>query len=106
MIKENILGGRLNYSSRNVIIPDPKLKADEIELCYLTFLELYRYEILSHLCKMDDITISEANDIWFRASINFSKKVYEIMKYLIKKKKVKMLINRNPKFVGALASDG
>ena len=87
---------------RNVIIPDPLLKADEIELCYLTFLELYKYEILAHLCKMDDITIAEANDLWFKATIHFNKKIYEVMKYLLKKKKVKMLINRNPNCIGAL----
>jgi DNA-directed RNA polymerase beta' subunit len=87
---------------RNVIIPDPLLKVDEIELCYLTFLELYKYEILSHLCKMDNITIAEASELWFKATINFNKKIYEVMKYLLKKKKVKMLINRNPKRLGHL----
>jgi hypothetical protein len=49
---------------------------------------------------MDNITIAEANELWFRATINFNKKIYEVMKYLLKKKKVKMLINRNPKRLG------
>jgi DNA-directed RNA polymerase beta' subunit len=95
-IKSDILGGRLNFSARCVIIPCPYLKADEIRLGYLAFLELFKYEIMAHICKMNDITITEAYEIWFKAATNFSSKVYEIMKYLIKKKKTRWLINRNP----------
>lgn len=101
-IKSNILGGRVNLSARNVIIPDPTLKADRIDLSYLTFLELYKAEIKAHLCSMDNITNSKATDIWFKATITFSERVYEIMNYILKKYKCSLLINRNPKHIGAL----
>jgi DNA-directed RNA polymerase beta' subunit len=95
-IKDQILGGRINFSARNVIIPDPTLKADEIKLGYLAFLELYKYEIIAHLAKMNDISENEAYDQWYRATINFNQKIYEIMMYLVKKIKPRVVINRNP----------
>ena len=45
--------------------------------------------------KVDGITLSKAYNIWSRANV-FNHKVYEIMKYMIEKDKVKVLINRNP----------
>lgn len=95
-IREFILGGRLNFSSRDVIIPDDELKADEIKLGYVAFLELYKYEVIAHLVKMNDITENEAYEQWFKATINFNPKIYELMMYLVKKFKPKVLINRNP----------
>lgn len=86
----------MNFSARSVIVPDPDLKADEIKISYLCFLELYKYEIIAHICKLKDITENEAYDEWFRASLCFSNEVYQIMQYLIKKRKTHVLINRNP----------
>jgi len=45
--------------------------------------------------KVDGITLSKAYNIWSRANV-FNTKVYEIMKHMIDKDKVKVLINRNP----------
>lgn len=95
-IKDQILGGRINFSSRNVIIPDPSLRSDEVILGYLTFLELYKYEIIAHVVKMNDITENEAYEQWYKATINFNKKIYEVMMYLVKKRKPRIIINRNP----------
>lgn len=95
-IKDQILGGRINFSARNVIIPDPYLRADEVRLGYLAFLELFKYEIIAHLVKMNDITYNTAYDEWYKATIKFDSKIYEIMMYLVKKRSPKILINRNP----------
>ena len=95
-IKDQLLGGRLNFSSRNVIIPDPTLRSNEIRLGYLAFLELFKYEIIAHIAKMNDITENDAYEQWFKATINYSKKIYEVMMYLVKKQKIKVLLNRNP----------
>lgn len=95
-IKEQILGGRINFSARNVIIPDPELRADEIRLGYLAFLELYKYEIIAHLVKINDISENEAFEQWYRATINYNPKIYKIMMYLVKKRKPRVIINRNP----------
>lgn len=95
-IKSEILGGMLNWSSRDVIIPDPTLKSDEIILNYMAFLELYKYEIIGCLVKLSGISENDAFAEWFYARIKYSEKIYEMMKYIIKKRKPKVLINRNP----------
>ena len=95
-IKSEILGGMLNFSSRCVIIPDPELQADEIRLNYMAFLELFKYEIIACLVKMSDITENEAYDQWFKARIQYNPKIYEVMNFILKKQKPKLIINRNP----------
>ena len=101
-IKGEILGGRINFSARNVIIPDPHLKADEVRLGYLAFLELYKYEIIAHLTKMNNSTYNQAYEEWYKATIKFDPKIYEIMAYLVKTRKPRIIINRNPnKLIGA-----
>jgi hypothetical protein len=95
-IKDQILGGRINFSARNVIIPDPYLKADEVRLGYLAFLELFKYEIIAHLTKMNNSTYNHSYEDWYKATIKFDPKIYEIMMYLVKKRKPRIMINRNP----------
>lgn len=98
LIRENILGGRFNFSARNVIVPDSSLRAHHIRLPYLTFLELYRPEIINLIMEMDGVTLTQANNIWAKARMKFSRKVYEIMNYILKNTKhgVWVLVNRNP----------
>ena len=79
-----------------VIIPDPELKADEVKLNYMCFLELYKYEIIAYLVKMAGITENEAYEAWFKARIVYNPKIYEVMNFILKKRKPMILINRNP----------
>lgn len=98
-IRNSILGFRVNYSSRCVIVPlIGKYKINDVILPYLCFLEIYKFEIINLLCKMDKLTPVEANNRWNQAQRVFDKKVYLIMKHLIKNTKggLKVLINRNP----------
>ena len=95
-IRGQILGGSLNSTARNVIVPDPTLHDDEIDLSYHTFLELFRFKIIYYLMKMDDISLSRANSEWAEASTKFSNRIYEIMQFIIKKENVRILMNRNP----------
>lgn len=95
LIRGELLGGSLNYTSRNVIVPSPDLHDNEIDLSYHTFLEVFKYKIIWYLMKLDDITLSKAYAIWKQAS-TFNDKVYEVMQYIIEKEDVKVLINRNP----------
>lgn len=111
-IRENILGGRINFSARNVIIPDASLRAFEIRLPYLTFLELYKPEIVNLLMRMDGISLTVAINKWSKAQMEFSPRVYEIMNYLLKHTRggVYVLCNRNPNtmifnHVGAISSE-
>ena len=94
-IRHNILGGSLNYTSRNVICPDPTLKDNEIDLSYNTFLEVFKYKIIYYIMKLEDITLAKAYNIWKKAA-KFDKRVYDIMLFMIEKLDLRVLINRNP----------
>jgi hypothetical protein len=94
-IRDQLLGGSLNYTSRNVIIPDPTLRDDEVDVCYHTFLELYKFQIINYIMRLDDIPLSKAYSIW-RNAYKFDEKVYQIMMYIVNHDHPKLLINRNP----------
>lgn len=95
-IKQNILGGMLNFTARNVIIPDPTLKANEIRLCYMSFLELFKYEIIGTISKLENIMPAKAEEQWYRARVQYSQKIYEIMCFINETRKPRVIINRNP----------
>ena len=98
-IRNNMVGSRINFSSRNVITPLPKnYKLDDVVLPYLTFLELYKFHIINILGKVKNISIVKATNIWYESTTKFSKEVYSIMEDILKKTKggCKILLNRNP----------
>ena len=95
LIRGQILGGSINFSARNVICPDPSLRDDQVDLSYHTFLEMFKSKIIYYLMKMDDIPLSRAYAIW-RNAYKFDNRIYEIMQFIVKREKPKILINRNP----------
>ena len=52
LIRGNILGKRIDFSGRAVIIPDPSLKIDECSLPYMGFLELFKLQISKKLIEL------------------------------------------------------
>ena len=95
-IRGQVLGGSLNYTARNVIIPEPTLKDNTVDLSYHTGLELFKYKIIYYLMKLDDIPLAKAYAIW-RNAYHFDEKVYDIMTFIINHDdNVRILINRNP----------
>lgn len=94
-IRGQILGGALNYTSRNVIVPDPSLKDNQVDLSYNTFLSLFKNEIIYYIMKIDDIPLFKAESLWKQA-YKFNNRIYEIMQFMLEKEKKKILINRNP----------
>ena len=95
-IKQNITGGRLSWSSRCVIIPDPTLRADQIELPYIAFLEMYKFQIIGYIKAIKKVSTKKAARIWHLATLEFDRSVYEIMNHIIEVDKPAVLINRNP----------
>lgn len=95
LIRGQLLGGSLNYTARNVIVPDPTLRDDEVALSYHTFLELFKFKIIYYLMKMDDTSLSKAYYEW-KEAYKFNQRVYEIMQFIVKREKAKILMNRNP----------
>lgn len=96
IIRDQLLGGSLNYTSRNVIVPDPTLRDDEVDMSYHTMLEMFKDKILYYIMKLDGCTLNEAYRQWKRAGYEFSQKIYDIMEYMIEHDGVCVLINRNP----------
>lgn len=95
-IKSGVIAGRSDYTSRNVIKSNPYLAADEIILSYLSFMELYKFEIINMLSKTQNITEGQAFSEWYQGTITFSDKIYEIIKIMISRDETYCLINRNP----------
>jgi DNA-directed RNA polymerase beta' subunit len=90
-----MLGGSLNYTSRNVIVPDPTLKDNEVDLSYHTFLEVFKYKIINNYMKIYDTNLSTAYAVWKSAS-TFDQRIYDIMMYIVQQDDIRILINRNP----------
>ena len=95
-IQGNVLGGMLSFTSRDVIIPDPTLKADEIRINYYAFLELYKYELIGLIMRVNNVSATDAMHQVSMAAIEFNEKVYEMMNYLLKIEPRYVIINRNP----------
>lgn len=97
LIRNNICGARVFYTARNIISPaDPETKMDELEVPYLTFLELYKFELINILCKVKDISIMEASEIHFKAALEFNEEIYLMMQKIIQDEEVGVILNRNP----------
>lgn len=96
LITSGIISGRCNFTARNVIIPDPNLRDDQVKLSYTTFLELYKLELISLMVKVYSITYIDAWDIWEKASISYSEEIYKLMQYMVSKQDLIILLNRNP----------
>lgn len=101
IIQSKILGGRCNWSARNVITASSGiLRADQVELGYVTFMELYRYELINLYTKVNQCTIREASNAWKKGLTHFDKNYYSIIQYMTTDKKCRkrlaILISRNP----------
>ena len=94
-IRNKLISGSLNYTSRSVIVPSPTLKCNEIDISYQGFRILFKYRIIYYLMKIDDVSLSVAYYRWKNA-YKYDKYVHEIMNYIVKKEKVRILLNRNP----------
>lgn len=100
IINGKVIAGRYNFSCRNIIVPSGigLLKTDEVELCYISFMELYRYELINLYSKINDCTIMESQNAWKRATVHFSQTFYNLMNHIIENnpKLCNVIINRNP----------
>lgn len=98
-----VLGGRYNFSARNIIIPSSKsgrLNSDEVEISYVAFMELFRYEIQNLYTKTYGTTPAQTNNQWKKAVHRFDEKFYAIIEMMLHSPEYKgrlgIIINRNP----------
>jgi DNA-directed RNA polymerase beta' subunit len=95
-IRSEVTSGMINFTSRCEIIPNPELKADEIIINYMAFMELYKFEIIGCLMKSTGMPESSAFTTWFYGRVEYSEQIFYIMKYLVKKIKPIVTVHRNP----------
>lgn len=101
IITSKVMGGRYNFSARNIITPSSgRLRADEIEIGYITFMELFRYEIVNIYAKLQGCTIMEASNVWKKGLVHPNNTLFNIIKHMTTdkecKKRLWVLISRNP----------
>ena len=97
-----VAGGSVNYSARHVVIPGSDLRDDEVDIPYISALKLMESRILYYLTESnktngsDKMPYFEAEMILKRAYSKFDNRIYEIIKFILKKEKPRLIINRNP----------
>ena len=93
-----LFGGRYAFSSRCVIVPNPKLRVDEVTLPYKALVTLLQHSIINILKKSYNMTYSDAYNVWYKSLIKKDETVYKIIEGLIKDRDrgIPVIINRNP----------
>lgn len=96
IINGQVVAGRMDYTARNVIIPDPTLRQDEVDIGYITMLEEFKLEFLDFVSKMYDISHKAAYNIWREATMQYSDRVYNILNEILHATPRLVSIYRNP----------
>ena len=103
IITSKVLGGRYNFAARNIIIPSSRtgrLDSDEVEISYVAFMELFRYEINNLYQKMFNKTPTETNALWKKAVNRFDPQFYAVIEKMLHdpdyKDRLWIITNRNP----------
>ena len=93
--RANVLGGEFNYSGRNVIVLDPTLKIDEVDIPYQSFIEQFGGSIIKRICRDKGWTVTKASN-YVSSKFMYDDYVYKIMCDIIEEDHPKIIINRNP----------
>ena len=95
LIRGNILGKRIDFSGRAVIIPDPSLKLDECTIPYTMFLELFKPKIIQKLVEIGEFkSVNKAITFIDECIKTKSLKLLKICEYLSKDEYC--ILNRQP----------
>ncbi len=94
-IRSQCVGGMFNFSGRNVIVLDPTLGIDQVDVSYKTFLIEYGSLIIKRIKKDKNWTTTRAHN-FLKSKFQFDDYVYKIMLDIIEEEKPEILANRNP----------
>lgn len=94
-VRSSVLGGEFNNSGRSVIVLDPTLKINEVDMPYKAFIEQYKGHILRHIIKDKGWTVTKATN-YLASKFNFDPYVYKIMEEIIEEEHPRLILNRNP----------
>ena len=93
--RANVLGGEFNFSGRSVIVLDPTLKIDEVDISYKAFIEQYKGFIIRRIIKDKGWTVTKASN-FLASKFMYDEYVYKIMCDIIREDQPKLILNRNP----------
>ncbi len=88
--RQNLLGKRVDYSGRSVIVVGPNLKLNQCGLPKEMALELFKPFIVRELMKMEGLTLKAAKRMFDKASAQ----IWDILEFVTRKHPV--LLNRAP----------
>ena len=99
-IINGLFGGKYNFVSRCVIIPDPDLKVDEIALPYPCLMEMLKELIINNIQRMYGCTYMDAYNRWYEGLLKVDDIMVQILETIISQNKngrgIPVIINRNP----------
>jgi len=93
--RANVLGGEFNYSGRSVIVLDPTLHIDEVDMPYKAFIEQYKGSIIKRIIRDKGWTITRATN-YVASKFMYDDYIYSIMCQIIEEDHPKIILNRNP----------
>lgn len=93
--RANVLGGQFNYSGRNVIVLDPTLKIDEVDMSYKSFIKLFSGRLVKQLIRDKGWTITKAHN-FLQSKFMYDEYIHSLMTRIIEETEPKIVLNRNP----------
>ncbi len=93
--RANVLGGEFNYSGRSVIVLDPTLHINEVDISYKAFLEQYKGNIIRRIRKDKGWTVTKISN-YIASKFMFDEYIYKIMCDIVREEHPKIILNRNP----------
>jgi len=97
LIRRLVLGYRINFSGRSIIVPGPQKSINEVHFPYISFLEMYRFHLINLLTKLRGLSVKEADQCIFDNMLKFDEDFYtNIVEKFVEKSKPAILLNRNP----------
>jgi len=80
---------------RAVIVLNPELKMDEVDLSYKAFIELFRGHIIKRIIKDKGWTITKASN-FLSSKFMYDEYIHSIMNRIIEEDHPCIILNRNP----------
>ena len=81
---------------RSVIVLDPTLKIDEVDISYRAFIEQYKGHIIRRIIRDKGWTITKAAN-YLASKFMYDDYVYGIMCDIVREEEPKLILNRNPR---------
>ena len=86
---------------RSVIVLDPTLKIDEVDISYKAFIEQFKGRIIRKIIQDKGWSITKAYN-FLASKFMYDEYVYNIMMDIVREESPKIIINRNPRYCGVV----